>query len=406
MPKDIHYLTAYFKSNIPIKVYIRFMDLHVLNKKIINNTNRQFFNRIIINLEAECTQNSHHFYSQPTLILLSNLIDNYQNEYDLIIRLIKFVLHNINKHDKTKKKYDQEQLLYKNLTKIVENWLVVKRSNASLLVNYGLDDQQQPSLNNCDEFQIYNIFLYMLNPFMSKKQSVFPLFSKDLFYLFEQRVASSLNNGFDELIEFRLRFNFEEKFKFKSKLFESIVDRVIIARLTEYLNVDEFENLCNKLYNTKKSLVKNYVEQLLKKIWPKNFDDWLQFLLSQPIVLAIYKYNIINKYYTNPLGLLDKNTHDDSLSLINNSFNIKYINIFKQFGDVLDAIVSGKVIIKDLEIVYDNLNQAKKIIEFLTIHLNWNIKYLPKHFNIDKLMLIRLAELNELGKFFYITILD
>jgi hypothetical protein len=117
--------------------------------------------------------------------------------------------------------------------------------------------------------------------------------------------------------------------------------------------------------------------------------------------LKIYE-NQVKFGVSNPLILKDKKNYDDSYYLLNFTDNQKYIQIFDFFIDILNRISSGEIIINDIVIVYNYLEQTKKIIEFLnTIELNNKIYLNIKSKYLNNLVTIRFYEVNELGKLIF-----
>jgi hypothetical protein len=395
-----------------------------------------------------------------TIDLLKNLIDKCQKEYEMITIVIELILKSIfiynNQTDEVSARdQNRPQILrrsssiiynnenssssmqtnpYKQLIDLVHNWLLSKECDDSFLINYGLDDRQ-PAYSNLihhdelnpnimlqgqrqriegtvNEFQLYNLMLKIIksnemnynNHFHQQRhhqeasRNIFELFQSDLFKLFKERCRSRLEpNGFNELIEFRSRFDFN-KFNQNPYKFQTIFDDLIVDRLNKKASVKEFNDMCKKLYNMKKDVLKFYIDKLLNDIWPKQNDQWFNFLLTSKTVLTIYENQINFKALNdNPLSLTDITSYNESNYLLNFAHNSKFIQIFHYSIDILNRISSGNAIISEIELAFKNLDQTKKLIKLLSdnlMHLNRKLEF----DNFERLIAIRLAEVNELGK--------
>ena len=137
---------------------------------------------------------------------------------------------------------------------------------------------------------------------------------------------------------------------------------------------------------------------MLNDIWPKQNDQWFNFLLTSKTVLTIYENQINFKALNdNPLSLTDIKSYNESNYLLNFAHNSKFIQIFHYSIDILNRISSGNAIISDIELAFKNLEQTKKLIKLLNdnlMHLNRKLEF----DNFERLIAIRLAEVNELGK--------
>jgi hypothetical protein len=329
---------------------------------------------------------------------------------------------------------------YKKLIDLIHNWLLNRECDESLLINYGLDERQPAYTNlirndelnpnimlqagqrqriegTVNEFQLYNLMLKIIKSnemnYTSQQRhnhhhhhhqdlltsrNIFESFQSDLFKLFKERCRSRLEpNGFNELIEFRSRFDFN-KFNQNSYKFQTIFDDLIVDRLNKKASVKEFNDMCKKLFNMKKDVLKFYIDKLLNEIWPKQNDQWFNFLLTSKTVLTIYENQINFKALNgNPLSLTHITSYEESNYLLNFAYNSKFIQIFHYSIDILNRISSGNAIINDIEMAYRNLDQTKKLIKLLSdnlVHLNRKLEF----DNFERLIAIRLAEVNELGK--------
>jgi len=162
--------------------------------------------------------------------------------------------------------------------------------------------------------------------------------------------------------------------------------------------------MCRKLFAIaiKRDVLKSYIEKLFNDIWPKQEDQWFQFLLTWPTVLTIYENQIslMNNSNKNPLSLTDKTSYNKSSNncLLNFDHNYKYIKIYLYSMDILNRIANSNAAIVHIELAQQNSEQTTKLIKLLSdnqMHLNRRLEF----DNFDRLIGIRLNEVNELGKF-------
>ena len=96
-------------------------------------------------------------------------------------------------------------------------------------------------------------------------------FVKQMQKLFEKRIKKRLEMDLDEVIKFRIRFNFERFIRSNKREFESIVDNLIRKRLIEATSNYDLRQLCESLKEknqTNQERLHSYTKELLVYKWP------------------------------------------------------------------------------------------------------------------------------------------
>lgn len=203
--------------------------------------------------------------------------------------------------------------IYKDLIDSIKQWFR-KEADDSLLINYHIEQRptrrvnliaMDASNNNEDrytgtdyEYQMYNLlFDININQQQSDKMArhahgefSIEMFRDELYKIFKDRCRTRLDiAGLIELADFRAKFDFS---KFKPKRFEdklcSHFDSLVQERITTQPKSDEMNDLCTKLHAFKLTILRVYIERLLKDKWTIA-TSLLKFMLQWPVFLTIYE---------------------------------------------------------------------------------------------------------------------
>jgi hypothetical protein len=194
-------------------------------------------------------------------------------------------------------------------------------------------------------------------------------YTKQMMRLFEKRIDRRLKIDFDEVIKFRIRFNFE-KFGSRSNKndFENIVDKLVCRRLNEATTNYDLKQLCDSLKeNTQlnQARLHYYVRDLLVNKWPaiKEKDNQkvndLQFRIIE-LEFAI-KWSSFIELKTCQLDHESKNCSLPLDSKWIQSFN----NVLGHFMQCVEEIVNGSATIQIVKLFHVNLKDTYKLVEFL-----------------------------------------
>ena len=213
-----------------------------------------------------------------------------------------------------------------------------------------------------NEFYIYS---RLLAPNVSS--AMLEDYENSIFKLFKRRIMSRLRVDLDEVIQFRINFDFERFGSRENKhKFQEIVDSIVCSRLIDANSSFDLKQLCESLKEKKsgnQKLLFYYVNKLLNAKWPKRTEDptnesqnetqykiaeleyalrWNSFLVLEEIHLEHVANNLCVP--------LDSATFE---------------NVFKNFSEIMGNIANGSATFQIIKVIHANLNEANKFGQFL-----------------------------------------
>lgn len=229
-------------------------------------------------------------------------------------------------------------------------------------------------------------------------------FYDDIFRIFKERCDKRLDIRFGELIKFRSQFDFRRFQRFVDK-FSSTFDSLIQERIQNKPLINELNELCSTLFDTRKVVLRAYVKKLLADKWPKAGDDnLLKFVLTWPLFQTVYENQIhfsslSSTNSSNPLTIQTENTYNEANQLLSFAWNEKFIQTFRYIIGVLNSLAAGNAFISDIVLLNSNADKsARKLVKFLGENLTY-LKSSLQFTNFDQLISVRMKEVNEFDRY-------
>jgi hypothetical protein len=366
-------------------------------------------------LEKSSDERESFFNNQIVLIrsiysLIKKLLKKFSKEVNIIIEYITIYLSvamqriKKNKNDNDDKDMDDFELESDpiiDIMELIEKWYG-KECNESLLFNFGVQRRSEKELAEheremanekkslnfdkledelegvvgfpniklqerlglkrqieywgiTNEFEIYSSVLDRNFSRMGskKEKNLESIFKIQMINLFEKRISSRMWIDLDEVIQFRVRFDFS--MLGNKTEFEKIVDNLICKKLKEEV-ANDLKQVC---YSLREKTEKNqnrlqyYITEFLASKWPATKDKFtiLEFAIKWSLFIELEACQLDHVYKNYSLPLDSKWIQ---------SFN----NVLGHFMQCVEEIVNGSATIQIVKLFHVNLKDTYKLVEF------------------------------------------
>ena len=194
----------------------------------------------------------------------------------------------------------------------------------------------------------------------AEARSLFQEFSNHLYEQFWERISDRCSKDFKELIQFRSRFGFEQRFREHHK-FKDLVDSRIAERLSSKNRPSDLELLCEHLRGNP-SLLQFYTDNLLRTKFPTESMLELHRLLTWEPYLTLMELKV-------------KAGHDAVLST---KWSEKYDASFRYLAANVCSVIEANVALCIVKLLNNNIlvvgNTQLKHLSLLQDHLDKAIR--------------------------------
>lgn len=140
----------------------------------------------------------------------------------------------------------------------------------------------------------------------------------------------------------------------------------MIMYFSYIFSINELNELCHRLFESKKEVLKSYVNKLLNDKWPRppppplpqqqqtqaaDVSQLLKFMLTWPLFQTVYENHI--QYWqvasSSPFSVgQNKTNYQEADCLLSFAWNEKYIEAFRYMIDMLNRLALGNADISDI----------------------------------------------------------